>query len=122
MELTVHLFRQGILDAETAMQVLSARIERRVPLGRVAVKLGLLSVKEVIRTLEFQADQPRPIRFGESAVRLGLLTAEDLDHILREQVRAQPSEDELLTSIAGLPSTEIAQMRRRLRDRMRSAA
>jgi hypothetical protein len=102
MELTVHLFKQGLIDAETAMTVLSARVDRRTPIGRLAVERGLLTVKEVMAVLTQQADEPGGLRFGEMAVSMGLLSMEELQWLLREQHRAVPSELELAIELSNL--------------------
>jgi len=107
MELTVHLYQLGLMDAETALKVLAARIDRRVPLGRLAVERGLLTVKDVMRVLANQADDPAGLRFGEMAVSLGLLSLEELEWLLREQAKAVPSEVELAMEIGGVGRANI---------------
>ncbi len=122
MELTIHLYQTGVITAEMGMQVLSARVRRRTPIGRLAVDQGLLTVKEVMTVLQLQADHNTEVRFGEAAVSMGLLTAEELDWLLRSQTRAMPSEESLLREMTQVTEDNLRAARAEMRLRTRSAA
>lgn len=107
MERTIALYKLGLLDAELAMKVLAERVSRRVPLGRLAIQKKLLSMKDVMRILSAQADDPNRLRFGEMATTLGLMTLEELEWLLLEQARAVPSELDLAVELGGLDRARI---------------
>lgn len=122
MELTVHLYELGLMSAEKALEVLGERIRRREPIGKIAVARELLTVKDVMRVLAAQADDPAGLRFGEMAISLGLLTLEELEWLLREQTKAVPSEMDLAMEVAGLDRDAIERALRVRRSQRLSAA
>jgi len=122
VELTVHLYNEGLIDAESAMKVLSARISRRTPIGRLAVEKGLLTVKEVMSVLQSQADTEPALRFGEMAIVMRLLTNEELEFLLRTQRRAVPSEGELIQEFTEVSAEQIFEARKRAPKKAASAA
>lgn len=122
MEVTVLLHQLALLDAETAMRVLTARVERRVPVGRLAQERGLLTAGEVARVLVAQAESRSGLRFGEMAMSLGLLDVDELAWLLREQARILPSELELAVELGGLDRAELEHVVGAHRARGRAAA
>ncbi len=65
------------------------------PLGKAMLDLGMLGMRDVIRLLDLQFDEPH-IRFGELAVREGLLTTEQLDGAITHQRAHCPHPFEML--------------------------
>ena len=67
------------------------------PLGKVMLDLGMLRMKDVIRLLDLQFDEPQ-VRFGELAVREGLLTPEQLEEAIEHHRAHCPHPFEMLWS------------------------
>ena len=113
-EFVVYLYQQGRLDAAESMMVMDRLVNRRPPLGRLAVREGLLSVKEVMAILAAQSGQAQRLRFGETAVQLGYLTASDLEWLLRAQ-QALVNKDPVgtIAELTGLDPSELRGLYRR---------
>lgn len=113
-EFVVYLYQQGRLDAAESMMVMDRLVHRRPALGRLAVREGLLSVKEVMAILAAQSEMAPRLRFGETAVKLGYLTAGDLDWLLRAQ-QAMVNKDPVgtLVELTGLDRDELDRLYRR---------
>lgn len=66
-----------------------------VPLGRILIREGILSVRQVMGLVAMQVSEPH-IRIGDLAVREGLCTPEEVAHCLDQQAASSPGPIHLL--------------------------
>ncbi|MBV1860491.1 MAG: hypothetical protein KUG77_18910 [Nannocystaceae bacterium] len=67
---------------------------------------GVLTVRQVMRTLEAQTEHPE-VRFGELAVMLGHLTTVELDAALRHQRECRRHQMEIVLKDGLVPRHEL---------------
>lgn len=107
MQFGLHLLRRGLITPQQFMAALAHQQECRVPLGRLAVDLGLLTEGELLRVLQWQTDlTSNP--FGEVAIELGLLTREDLATLLVHQIDCQVPLHECLVQLEIMNPEQVA--------------
>lgn len=71
----------------TDVEQLQRLVHRSRPqIGRVLIELGVMDLRQVMKVMSVQAEEPQT-RFGDLAVRCGYLTRDQLDHALAEQRR-----------------------------------
>lgn len=96
------LVDRGWINAEQLVQAQRHQLDHRVPIGQIAVKNRMLTVKQVFKVLGEQVETYD--LFGETAVRLGFLTEQQLGKLILEQAASYPAlsdvlvEQELLTA------------------------
>ena len=93
----VYLTRTGIIDAETALELLRRREAQQIPLGRIALEAGLLKIPQVFQILKHTAETRQ--RFGEAGVSLGMLRREQVLQLLGMQQDRLPSISEMLVEM-----------------------
>lgn len=109
LEFIVYLYQQGRLDAVEAMMVMDQALRGRPPIGKIAVREGMLTVKEVMAVLSAQAEQHPRRKFGETALQLGLLTEQDLRWLLRAQAQAASKDPcSEVGALTGIPQPELS--------------
>lgn len=86
--------RSGDLDAEAFAEAVWHHYSSRPPLGKLAMKMGLLSMNQVFTVLNEQAMHGLP--FGESAIKCGLMTHEQLATALLLQEELATSVEDIL--------------------------
>ncbi|MEZ6070728.1 MAG: hypothetical protein R3C10_10755 [Pirellulales bacterium] len=100
------MVRTGALSAEDFAEAVWRHFESRPPLGELAAKHGLLSMKQVFAVLEKQADDKCP--FGQTSIELGLLSKEQVDELLLLQaemaIPVREIVDELLQGAQSAPT------------------
>lgn len=89
-----YLVRSGIVSADELVDALERQSRRRPPIGRLAVTLGKITMKQAFHIVSVQPVTKR--RFGELTIELGYLTERDLENLLLEQVRLQPTLSQML--------------------------
>ncbi len=108
LEFIVFLYQRGRIDAVEAMMVMDRALQRRPAIGRIAVREGLLTVKEVMAILSAQAGQSPRRKFGETAVQMGFLSADDLRFLLAAQARASAGDPcATVGELTGIPAPEL---------------
>lgn len=87
------LASHGYISTVDAERVARAVLQDSVPLGKVLVMTGAMTVRSVMSVLTAQAED-RGARFGAIAIRLGFITPEQLGEALRRQssVRLHPAQ------------------------------
>lgn len=99
-----------VVAAEDALAALDEQRRRTPPIGRLALKKGLLSMKQVFAVL---AEQPETgLRFGEQAIFMGYLERSDMERLLDEQRRLRPGLCEILAEM-GIVKKGVLQKCRR---------
>lgn len=90
------LIQHHVLDLD---QVESYRRAERdapwIPFGRILIRQGILTVRQVMGLVAIQATEPH-VRIGDLAVREGHCTPEDVARCLDLQSRASPGPIEML--------------------------
>ena len=91
-----YLYEEGIITGDQFAQAVREQLSRRLPLGRLAIELGKLSLSEVMKILRVQADELEK-SFGQIARELSYLTKEQLDLLLlAQEQQATPIGDIML--------------------------
>jgi hypothetical protein len=57
----------------------------RTPLGQLAIKVGMVTAKEVLIILTEQRNSENKSKFGDIAVNKGILQREDIDRLFKVQ-------------------------------------
>ena len=105
-----HLIAQGVIDTETAVLALDEQRRRTVPIGRMALMKGYLTMKQVFRVLHIQTDTG--LRFGEQAIALGYLNEEQLLELLAKQSQDKPGIGEILFELGVARKGDLQKSRR----------
>jgi hypothetical protein len=95
-----YLYRRGLITAEQIVEASIRQGDCRIPLGRLALELKKLTVKQVAKVLEAQTEEGK--RFGQLAVRLGFLTEQDVAYLLMVQNNRLPSLTKVLIGMGAL--------------------
>lgn len=95
---TEFLVFRGFISEADGRRVDTLVQNRTMPLGKVMVTSGMMSVKAVMQVLGEQARMPNE-RFGQIAVRLGLVTPEELDAALVRQREWRPHPAEIVREL-----------------------
>jgi hypothetical protein len=105
-----YLVDNNVIAAEDALQALDEQRRRTPPIGRLALKKGLLSMKQVFAIL---AEQPETgLRFGEQAIFMGYLERPDMEALLEEQRRVRPGLGEILGEMGVVKKGALQKCRR----------
>ena len=90
------LVEQHVLSPELVEEHrIAARESPWIPLGKIMMREGVLTVRQVMGLVSIQADEPN-IRIGDLAVREGLCTPEDIARCLDVQRQSAPGPIQLL--------------------------
>jgi hypothetical protein len=105
-----YLVDNDVIAAEEALQALDEQRRRTPPIGRLALKKGLLNMKQVFAIL---AEQPETgLRFGEQAVFMGYLERPSMEALLEEQRRLRPGLGEILAEMGVVRKGALQKCRR----------
>jgi len=106
LDLARFLHDRGLLSAEAAASVRERSHNERLQIGQILVMNGALSVRQVMRILEAQAEDPQT-RFGELAVMLGHITTVELEAALRQQRVSRRHQMEIVLKDGLVPRREL---------------
>ena len=95
-----YLYRRGLITAEQIVEASIQQGDCRIPLGRLALELKKLTVKQVAKVLEAQTEEGK--RFGQLAVRLGFLSEQDVAYLLMVQNNRLPSLTKVLIEMGAI--------------------
>jgi len=108
------LVTRGVVNEEAVINALNLQKERTLPIGKIALREKLLSVKQVFHILNEQGknynngQQGKNYKlFGQIAVELGYLTEQDVRKLLEIQQKSRPLLGELLVEIGALSQHEL---------------
>ena len=93
------------ITAHVALAALDRLQHDRVPLGRLAVREGLLKLGPLLHILDEQLDEAargEPRRFGRIAVELGYLSEAQVEALLQKQREQSPTLEAILMDLAAL--------------------
>ena len=121
MEFCLFLVRRGYVTAEQAIEVFEQQVRRREPIGRLALKGGVITVRQVVKILESQALAHPRQRFGDTGVALGFMTDDQVQELLRKQYQLIPQVEELLVDQGTLSYDEVEQAREQFQARIQAA-
>ncbi len=103
------LLDRDILSEEDLIAALDRRRELTPPIGKIALQMRILTVKQVNRILMAQCDTG--LRFGDQAVELGYLEPENVQGLLQMQVAQRPTAITALQDLGLLDSDQLAVLR-----------
>ena len=101
-----HLVERGIVTAEDVLTALERQRCRQRPIGQIALREGLLRVRDAFRILNEQGRHPGRL-FGEVAVELGLMKPEDVESLLTKQRQERPKLGEVLVEMGALSREQM---------------
>ena len=82
------LFEKRLLNHDDWMASIERQIRAQVPIGKLALKAGMLTIRQVQQVLRVSAGTN--VRFGEVAVELGFLEMDQIGHLLTLQRDSRP--------------------------------
>ena len=96
MHFGLYLVRKERITADQFVAALEQQITEMVPLGELAVDVGMLTRRQLLEVLREQAHLPRE-SFGEAAIEQGAVSEADLAQLLKLQSdRRRPFADILV--------------------------
>lgn len=101
MRFGMYLIQRGKITADQLVRAIQAQQATRPPLGQLAIELGHLCVRDVLRILRVQSDLTHD-RFGDTAIELGLMTRRDVAELLLMQSDRETPLDEVLVNIGAI--------------------
>ena len=106
-----YLIREGVLNDETAVEVLDRQNADTPAVGKLALRTGMMKMKMVFNTLSAQVDTG--LRFGEQAVELGYIDREDLNRLLLIQNDMRPCIAQVLQDMGVADQQEAGRLRKK---------
>ena len=91
------LIDQEVITAEQSTQIVQLQREKTPPIGKIALNRRILSVQQISRVLNQQAESR--LRFGEQAVALGYTDEATVTRLLALQRQSRPSVSTLLLEL-----------------------
>ena len=91
------LIKKGIVTVDQMLIAAKRQQLSRVPIGRLAIEHGKMSMAQVFDVLAEQADNPKS--FGQLAIEMDFLTEEKLGHLLLIQSNMEQSLSEILVEM-----------------------
>lgn len=101
----IHLVRRNQILAEDLVAGLEQVLKSRVPIGRLAMETGRLSMKQVFEILAVQSETDE--FFGQIAMRLGYLTESQLSELLATQVSREKPIGEALVELGAITRPQM---------------
>jgi hypothetical protein len=91
----LNLIQKGLVTVEQMLAAVKRQQTGRIPLGRLAIEHGEMTMAQVFEVLEEQADNPKS--FGQLAIAMNFLDEDELGHLLLIQsMQEQPLGDILV--------------------------
>lgn len=103
------LLNKGVVTEEDIFAAMEYRREKTPPVGRIALKEKMLTVRQVSRILMAQCDSGLP--FGQQAVALGFWEPDMVDEILKLQRESRPSALAALLALGFLDQEQLEALR-----------
>ena len=92
------------IDTSVILEALEIQKKQTIPIGRLAMDLRYMSVRQVMDTLFAQGDSTR--LFGEIAIELGFITKENLITLLKSQKNEMPELIKILVDMKVIDHTQ----------------
>ncbi len=97
-----HLFGSFLIqthniDTAIILEALEIQQKQTIPIGRLAMDLRYMSVRQVMDTLFAQGDSKK--RFGQLAIELGFITEDNLLALLKSQKNERPELGDILVDM-----------------------
>jgi hypothetical protein len=111
MRFCLYLYEERLLTQDEFVQAIKALNDRTPPIGRLAVRTGVLKLADLRILLARQAEAPLPL--ARLAVAEGMLDEAQLQELVDHQRRATPSEQDVIMELKLLPNDVVKQAYRR---------
>jgi len=108
------LLSSDAISEEHALQALDLQRKRTPPIGRLALKQGYLTMRQVMEVLGLQVDTD--MRFGEIAIQQGFIDPQQLDELLYGQRAMRTQICDILLELEAIDEPSLNDMRRRFLD------
>lgn len=106
LDFVQYLRDRELISPQLGDEVRKAARTEKVPLGRLLLDAGAITVRDLMKILALQADSPHE-RFGEIALRTKVITSTQLESALRLQATVRPHQLEIVRRMALLSSSEL---------------
>ena len=106
MHFGIYLVQKNVIDADQFVMALKQQLDEVVPLGQLAMRLGILTMRDVFAIMRSQSDIP-PYRFGEMAVNMEAMSSDQLAHLLMQQADSKRPLSEILVDQEVLSKHEV---------------
>lgn len=100
-----HLLGKGFVSGREILDALNIQRERTEFFGMVAVRLGKMTMDQVMEVLNVHNSRDM---FGEIAVELGFLQPQDVDEIIEAQRNSRPPIGEILVEMGLIQKKTLA--------------
>ncbi|MFQ5561105.1 MAG: hypothetical protein ACE5FU_11045 [Nitrospinota bacterium] len=113
MTFEAYLVNSGLINEEDLHEAMDRLRKARIPIGKLALMEGKLTMKQIFQILGEQASYRAYSatkgykRFGEIAVELGLLAEEDIESLLKKQEKGQKSIGDILIEMGAIEKEEL---------------
>lgn len=101
-----YLFDRKLLSEAVATRVRDTSANTRIPIGRLLLEGGVLTMRQVMQVLALQGESPG-LRFGELAIAQGFLDTAQLEAALRRQAIARKHQIEIVRELALFSEAEL---------------
>ena len=91
------------INTDIILEALEIQQKKTIPIGRLAIDLGYMSVRQIMDTLFAQGDSKK--RFGQFAIELGFITKENLQTLLKSQKSERPELGDILVDMKVMDRT-----------------
>ena len=105
VEFSIYLVREKILSAEQFVDLMAAQSPDRIPLGSLAIRANILTVRQVVAILNEQERLPR--RFGDVARDLNFMTRAKVDRLVQMQREQCPNICRTLVALGYLSPDQV---------------
>lgn len=106
-DFATYLFDRQLLTADLATKVRETAANERIPLGRLLLDSGAMTMRDIMRVLALQGDTPG-LRFGEIAMREGMINTTQLETALQRQATARNHQIHVVRDLNLMTSFELA--------------
>lgn len=101
-----YLCEEGVITGDQFADAARIRLARTPMLGGLAMRMGLLTMKQCREILTAQADTPEK-QFGSLAIEKGFLTREQLNALVVAQMESAPRLGEILVETGAISRSQM---------------
>lgn len=112
----LNLIKQGLVSVDQMLIAVRRQQLGRVPIGRLAIEEGKMTMAQVFTVIEEQADDPKS--FGQLAIEMNFLGEQELGHLLLLQNNREQPLVEILVEMGCIARERIEAENRAFRQEL----